>query len=79
MKSATSSLSRILRPVLATAAFAGLIAKTLVENFANVKAKEEVVTLQDPSWMEIKVAVPETDAILAEPALCRGSRRGQSE
>ncbi|MCS5540856.1 MAG: hypothetical protein VCA40_02985 [Roseibacillus sp.] len=26
MKSATSSLSRILRPVLATAAFAGLIA-----------------------------------------------------
>ncbi|MEE2885926.1 MAG: efflux RND transporter periplasmic adaptor subunit [Planctomycetota bacterium] len=73
-KSALQNAQKALRDTELRAPFAGLIAKTLVENFANVKAKEEVVTLQDPSWMEIKVAVPETDAILAEPKLTLAER-----
>lgn len=51
------------------APFAGVVAETLQENFANVRMKQAVLTLQDPTWMEIEVSVPETDAVLAEPGL----------
>lgn len=51
------------------APFAGVVAETLQENFANVRAKQAILTLQDPTWMEIEVSVPETDAVLANPGL----------
>ncbi|MEA1950285.1 MAG: efflux RND transporter periplasmic adaptor subunit [Planctomycetota bacterium] len=45
------------------APFAGVMARKLVEDFANVQAKEPVLILQDNSILEIEVAVPERDFI----------------
>jgi RND family efflux transporter MFP subunit len=45
------------------APFAGLMARKLVEDFANVQAKEPVLILQDISILEIEIAVPERDLV----------------
>jgi len=45
------------------APFAGVMARKLVEDFANVQAKEPVLILQDNSILEIEVAVPERDVV----------------
>jgi RND family efflux transporter MFP subunit len=43
------------------AQFAGLVARKLVEDFANVQAKEPVLVLQDISHLEVEVSLPERD------------------
>jgi RND family efflux transporter MFP subunit len=43
--------------------FAGVMARKLVEDFANVQAKEPVLILQDNSILEIEIAVPERDFV----------------
>lgn len=43
------------------APFDGLMARKLVEDFANVKAKEPILILQDMSVLEIEIDVPERD------------------
>jgi RND family efflux transporter MFP subunit len=68
-KSNLENAQKALRDTELRAPFTGVVAKTLVENFDNVRAKQDVATLQDNSWMEIKIAVPESDAVLAEPGL----------
>lgn len=45
------------------APFAGLMARKLVEDFQNVKAKEPVLVLQDLSHLEIEVSIPERDMV----------------
>jgi multidrug efflux system membrane fusion protein len=43
------------------APFDGYVARKLVEDFANVQAKEPVLILQDISQLEVEVSVPERD------------------
>jgi RND family efflux transporter MFP subunit len=43
------------------APFSGLMARKLVEDFQNVKAKQPVLILQDLSHLEIEISVPERD------------------
>lgn len=43
------------------APFSGVMAKKLVEDFENVRAKQTVLILQDESTLEIRVNVPERD------------------
>lgn len=43
--------------------FSGVMARKLVEDFANVLAKEPVLILQDNSILEVEVAVPERDIV----------------
>lgn len=45
------------------APFSGVMARKLVEDFANVLAKQSVLILQDNSVLEIQVAVPERDLV----------------
>jgi len=45
------------------APFTGMMARKLVEDFANVVAKQPVLILQDISTLEIEVAVPERDFV----------------
>jgi RND family efflux transporter MFP subunit len=45
------------------APFAGVMARKLVEDYANVLAKEPVLILQDDSVLEVEVAVPERDFV----------------
>lgn len=47
------------------APFTGIVARRIVDDFENVQAKESIVTLQDDSILEVKVDIPETDALLA--------------
>ena len=49
------------------APFAGEMAEKLVEDFQNVRAKQTVLVLQDDSYLELKVSVPESDLRIARP------------
>jgi len=48
------------------APFSGVMARKLVEDFANVQAKQAVLILQDNSILEIEVAIPERDYVRRE-------------
>lgn len=60
------------------APFSGIVARRLVDDFENVQAKEAIVTLQDDSVLEVKVDIPESDALLA-PRGSIGERNEQAE
>jgi len=47
------------------ASFAGLVAYTYVENFENVLAKQNILSLQDISDVDIEISLPEQDLLLA--------------
>ena len=46
------------------APFAGVIANTFVENFENVQAKQQILSLQDVTSIEIEVNIPEEGVAL---------------
>ncbi len=48
------------------APFSGVMARKLVEDFANVQAKQPVLILQDTSTLEIEIALPERDVVQSE-------------
>jgi RND family efflux transporter MFP subunit len=53
------------------APFDGRIAKRLVDDFANVNAKQAVMILQDESSLELRVNVSERDWVQGDPTLPR--------
>jgi RND family efflux transporter MFP subunit len=53
--------SKALEDTALRAPFAGVMARKLVEDFENVRAKQTVLILQDESHLEIRVNVPERD------------------
>ena len=60
------------------APFSGVVAKTLVENFQNVQAKEPVLILQDASSLELIVNIPEADFARMVPGLSLEERNARS-
>ena len=50
------------------APFSGMIAKTLVENYQNIQAKQPILILQDNSALEVVVDIPEKDFTALEKA-----------
>jgi RND family efflux transporter MFP subunit len=50
------------------APFDGIMSRKLVEDFANVQAKEPVLIFEDDSLLEIKVSVPERDMAGRRPS-----------
>jgi RND family efflux transporter MFP subunit len=69
LEQAASRLSqreKALEDTYLKAPFAGQMAKKLVEDFQNVKAKDPVLILQDTSTLEIKVDVPERDLRISQ-------------
>jgi RND family efflux transporter MFP subunit len=50
------------------APFDGIMSRKLVEDFANVQAKEPVLIFEDDSMLEIKVSVPERDMAGRRPS-----------
>ena len=62
-KAALAQSEKAVEDTVLVAPFAGLMARKLVEDFQNVKAKEPVLVLQDISHMEIEVSVPERDVV----------------
>jgi RND family efflux transporter MFP subunit len=51
------------------ALFSGVIARTLVEEFENVRAKQPVLLLQTVSGLEMRVNIPERDVVFAPRGL----------
>jgi len=60
------------------APFSGVVAKTLVENFQNVRAKQPVLILQDESSLELVIAVPEADFAGMKPGLSLEERNARA-
>jgi RND family efflux transporter MFP subunit len=56
------------------APFSGIIGRRLVDNFVNVQAKQGVVILQDLTYLEVIIAIPEQDWARADPNLSKEER-----
>jgi RND family efflux transporter MFP subunit len=65
---------KALEDAVLRAPFDGIMARKLVEDFANVQAKEPVLIFEDDSLLEIKVSMPERDLAGRRP-----SRRDMDE
>lgn len=61
------------------APFAGRVARTLVDEFQNVQAKQPVLILQDDSSLEIDIDVPEADVLVALRGLTLEQRTAMLE
>lgn len=61
------------------APFAGVVAQKLVEDFANVQAKQAVLVLEDASSLEIDVNLPEQDWARARPNLSVEERSARTQ
>jgi len=59
------SSQKALEDTRLVAPFAGRVARRFVENYQNVVAKETVVLLNDDRRLEIVIAIPEADALVA--------------
>ena len=57
---ASRALKNLEDDAVITAPFAGTVAKVLVENFQNVRAKQTIVLIQDTSTLEVAFAIPES-------------------
>lgn len=66
-KADASTASKALQDTYLYAPFSGVVAKTYVENFQNLAAKEKILSLQDISEVEIKVFFPEQDMLRLNP------------
>jgi RND family efflux transporter MFP subunit len=56
------------------APFSGIIGRRLVDNFVNIQAKQGVVILQDLTYLEVVIAIPEQDWARADPHLSKEQR-----
>jgi len=61
------------------APFAGVVAQKLVNDFANVQAKEPILVLEDESSLEIDVNVPERDWAQAKPNISLEERSARAD
>jgi RND family efflux transporter MFP subunit len=61
------------------APFSGRMARKLVDDFANVEAKEPILILQDTSTLEIEIHVPERDMTMGSSARSAGERTEGSQ
>ena len=61
------------------APFAGVVAQKLVNDFANVQAKEPILVLEDDSSLEIDVNIPERDWAQAKPNLTLEERSERAQ
>ena len=59
---------KALEDTVLRAPFDGIMSRKLVEDFANVQAKEPVLIFEDDSLLEIKVSVPERDMAGRRPS-----------
>jgi RND family efflux transporter MFP subunit len=57
----TKIAQKAVNDTLLRAPFDGVMSRKLVEDFANVQAKQAILIFEDPAHMEIKVSVPERD------------------
>jgi RND family efflux transporter MFP subunit len=61
------------------APFSGLVARTLVDDFENVQAKQPILILQDETGLEVVINVPERDFVLAAPGLTLEERTARAK
>lgn len=73
-RSAYAAARKEVQDTRLTAPFDGVIARRYVENFANVQAKEPVVSLQSADHLEIVIHVPER-VVRGEPKRAAGFAR----
>jgi RND family efflux transporter MFP subunit len=74
MKAKAATGRKGLEDAVLRAPFAGEVARKLVDDFANVNAKDPILVLQDNSHLEIVIDIPEADYAAARPGLSAEER-----
>lgn len=64
-KAQKETAGKALNDTVLIAPFAGIIANTFVDNYQNVQAKQDILSLQDISHVDIDVQLPEQDLLFA--------------
>jgi RND family efflux transporter MFP subunit len=60
------------------APFAGEVARKLVDDFANIRAKDPILILQDNSHLEIVIDIAEADYVNMQPGLDNAERTARA-
>jgi RND family efflux transporter MFP subunit len=69
LRAELATAEKAMEDAVLRAPFDGVVARKLVEDFANVQAKQPVLVLQDDSTLEVRVAVSERDFARMTPGL----------
>lgn len=77
-KARAATARKALEDSVLRAPFAGEVARKLVDDFANVRAKDPILILQDNSHLEIVIDIPEADFATAKPGLSTQERTARS-
>lgn len=70
--------SKAVEDTVLRAPFDGVVARKLVEDFANVQAKQAVLVVQDDSLLRIEAAIPERDFARMQPGLTLEERNARA-
>lgn len=78
LKARADTARKALEDAVLRAPFAGEVARKLVDDFANVRAKDPILILQDNSHLEILINVAESDYVRMQPGLNNAERTARA-
>jgi RND family efflux transporter MFP subunit len=79
MEARAATARKALEDAVLRAPFAGEVARKLVDDFANIKAKDPILILQDNSHLEIVIDVAEADYVHLQPGLDNAARTARGK
>jgi RND family efflux transporter MFP subunit len=79
MKARSATAHKALEDSVLRAPFAGEVARKLVDDFANVSAKDPILILQDNSHLEIVIDIAEADYVRVQPGLDNAERTARAK
>ena len=79
MEARAATARKALEDAVLRAPFAGEVARKLVDDFANVKAKDPILILQDNSHLEIVIDIAEADYVRMQPGLDNAARTARAQ
>ncbi len=76
-RAAYQEAEKAVEDTILRASFTGTVARKLVDDFANVQAKEPVLILEDDEHLEIQITIPEQDIVRGQRDLSPEQRAEQ--
>jgi RND family efflux transporter MFP subunit len=78
LKAKSATAHKALEDSVLRAPFAGEVARKLVDDFANIRAKDPILILQDNSHLEIVIDIAEADYVRVKPGVDNAARTARA-
>jgi RND family efflux transporter MFP subunit len=79
MEARAATTRKALEDAVLRAPFAGEVARKLVDDFANIHAKDPILILQDNSHLEIVIDIAEADYVRMQPGVDNAARTARAQ